>query len=63
MECRTCKELTEVIDELSHELSKVQKSRRQILRTMRLLRMAVINEMEKEFQESVSQADGFGEES
>jgi hypothetical protein len=59
-ECLRCQLLTEVIDELSHELAKAQQGRRAAFRESLALKRLLLMDMEAEH-EAISQADGFGD--
>jgi hypothetical protein len=58
-ECKQCKVFEAIIDELSEELSRVQRERRNERLATRLFKAAVVSEMEEEH--ALSQADGFGD--
>jgi hypothetical protein len=59
-ECVRCQLLTEVIDELSHELAKAQQGRRAAFRESLALKRLLLIDMEVEHEKAISQADGFG---
>lgn len=48
MECQNCVQLTKVIDELSSELSRIQRKRFELFRMLRWYKRLVIHDMEIE---------------
>jgi uncharacterized coiled-coil protein SlyX len=66
MGCKHCAALEEVIDELTEQLAKHRRTRRELSSTIRLLREEVGRQLDKEHELElhdgpVSQADGFAE--
>jgi hypothetical protein len=67
MVCQHCATLENVIDELSDQLSRGRRTRRELSATIRLLREEVNRQIEKEHEleiqpSALCQADGFAEE-
>lgn len=63
MGCKHCAALEEVIDELTEQLAKHRRTRRELSTTIRLLKSELTRQMENEHaaESAVSQADGFAE--